>query len=182
MVVDLLEGSLFQQAEIYDEPCLGANQTSGSTCPKYIEYYSNGIPFSGQFGTGGIQDPGTTDGTGYGGFGGGGYYGGTSYTVAYAGSGGSSFISGYKGCDAVKQQIDPIEHAGDSIHYSGIVFINPTMISGNESMPLPDSTEKGIHDGTGAFRITLIQYQYHCTYKRSFYSMLIFHLSILFYS
>ena len=33
-------------------------------------------------------------------------------------------------------------------------------------MPLPNSpTEEGIHTGTGAFRITLVMYQYQCTYK-----------------
>lgn len=69
--------------------------------------------------------------------GGGGYYGGASanahgYSCAFAGTGGSSFISGYTGCDAISSSStsDNIIHTGNSNHYSGKVFTDATMIDG----------------------------------------------------
>uniref|UniRef100_UPI00203E58D0 glycine-rich protein n=1 Tax=Odoribacter lunatus TaxID=2941335 RepID=UPI00203E58D0 len=85
----------------------GANQTSGYA-----------------FGYG---QTGITSGAGGGG-GGGGYYGG--YSQQYdkgAGYGGSSFISGYNGCNAVNTSGS---HTGQSIHYSGLKFYNATMTAG----------------------------------------------------
>ena len=146
--------------------CPGATQTNGSECVSVGQYSSK----KGEFGSAGKPEPITMSIEDYGGFGGGGYYGGTSYQYAFAGSGGSSFISGHKGCDAVKDQTEPIEHTGQPNHYSGIVFSDTKMISGNETMPLPnDPTKRDIYSDEGAFRITLIMYQYQCTYKRSLY-------------
>ena len=155
--------------QAHEEKCAGAKQTSGSTCPSYYwestltTYHST----SGKFGISGIPD--ISNSGSYGGFGGSGYYGGTSYDYAYAGSGGSSFVSGHKQCNAVKDS-ETIEHSGDSVHYSGYVFNDPRMIPGNTTMPDPkDPTIEAEYSGTGAFRITLIHYQYHCTYTKSFF-------------
>ena len=43
------------------------------------------------------------------------------------------------------------------------------MIKGNSTMPLPtNKNENGIWEDKGAFRITLLQFQYYCTYFQSF--------------
>lgn len=85
--------------------------------------------------------------------GGGGYYGGgvkeykNRYTDTGA-AGGSSFISGYPGCNAVAESSvsNNIVHTGQSIHYSGYQFIEPVMIAGNEEMPSFEGAY-GIEDG-----------------------------------
>ena len=158
-------------SSVFSAHCPGATQTSGSECPTLTFNNVQSPSVQGEFGSAGKTEPyigyGKED---YGGFGGGGYYGGTSYQLSFAGSGGSSFISGHEGCKAVKEQTEFIEHTNTSYHYSGFIFTNTKMISGNETMPLPNSrTEEGIHTGTGAFRITLLMYEYQCTYKRSLY-------------
>ena len=165
-------------SEVFPDRCKGGTQTKGSNCTDlyYIISYQ-AIP--GEFGTAGVQ-PISANNEGYGAYGGGGYYGGTSYRYAFAGSGGSSFISGYEGCKAVKEQTEFIEHTNTSYHYSGFVFTNTKMIPGNETMPLPTSSAvEGIHSGEGAFRITLIMPYFHCTYKQSLYSSLIPNIFIL---
>ncbi|EAY03436.1 hypothetical protein TVAG_412400 [Trichomonas vaginalis G3] len=88
----------------------------------------------------------------YGSGGGGGYYGGgagnhVGNTVG-TGSGGSSFISGYKGCNAISEKYtlsNPI-HTSKPEHYSGFVFANPIMKDG--------PTIKYI--GNGQARITVL--------------------------
>ena len=136
--------------------CKGATQTSSVDCGTL---YDNNISYQsvpGSFGSGGI--PIAED---IGGLGGGGYYGGTSFPLKYAGSGGSSFISGYGGCKAVKdpQETDnEIIHTDDSIHYSNIVFTLSRMISGNHTMPLPDGNEGIFDSNKGAFRITYLSF------------------------
>ena len=145
--------------------CEGASQTSGSKCP-IIE---NHQPIPGIFGRSidplmvtSIKDPG--------GMGGGGYYGGTSYPFAFAGSGGSSFISGHEGCNAVKYNDDnTIMHTGQSIHYSGINFTKTVMIQGNNAMPIPTSKNVGFHYDYGAFRITLLESPTKRQKSRHFY-------------
>jgi len=78
----------------------------------------------------------------------GGYYGGGSgsynNSVVGSGAGGSSFISGYLGCDAI--DVSGI-HTGGCIHYSGNVFISPEMIGGNRN-------------GNGLAKITKYNYGY----------------------
>ncbi len=67
--------------------------------------------------------------------GGGGYYGGRTYWPALTamtyldcgGSGGSGFISGHPGCDAVNSAGT---HTGQPNHYDGLVFTNTSMVSG----------------------------------------------------
>ena len=68
---------------------------------------------------------------------GGGYYGGTTSDYAddcEAGAGGSSFVSGYDGCDAISEDSteNNIKHTGQSIHYSKKEFLNIVMKNGNE--------------------------------------------------
>ena len=90
---------------------------------------------------------------------GGGYYGGLTKVADYVqASGGSGFISGYDGCDAITEDSseNQITHTGKPNHYSGLVFTDAVMKSGNETMPAPNgSTEIG-HDGNGYARIRLI--------------------------
>ena len=163
--------------EVHDDHCPGATQTSGSECVLFGSYSS----VKGEYGSAGKTEPYTGNGhEDYGAFGGGGYYGGTSYQFAYAGSGGSSFISGHEGCDAVKEQTASIEHTGQPNHYSGFIFTNTEMISGNKTMPLPRLLyENGTHSEIGAFRITLLLYHCKCTNKRSLFFSLIPNLFIL---
>ena len=171
--------------EVQDKKCSGGTQTQGSKCPSYTSGPNTFSAVPGSFGYSEIPDYVIyNEEEDYGGFGGGGYYGGTSYQFAYAGSGGSSFVSGYKECDAVKYVSESIQHTGDSVHYSGFVFYKPEMIPGNETMPLPSGFNiNGTHSGTGAFRITLIQYHFHCTYKKSLYFSLFQKLSfVIFFS
>ena len=68
--------------------------------------------------------------------GGGGYYGGyatPSSAGVTNGSGGSSFISGYDGADAISEDSTStnIIHTGQSIHYSGLKFDYGLMVRGN---------------------------------------------------
>ena len=77
--------------------------------------------------------------------GGGGYYGGASASWT-GGAGGSSFISGHNGCDAIKEESTDgnIIHTGQSIHYSNLYFTDTVMIDGNG---YKWTTEKGEYTG-----------------------------------
>ncbi len=95
------------------------------------------------------------DGGGYFGGAGGGYSGGT----VNSGAGGSSFISGYDGCNAIAENSTEsnIIHTGQSVHYSGMKFESPEMKAGNEVMPTHDGTLTMTgNDGNGYAKITLI--------------------------
>ena len=68
---------------------------------------------------------------------GGGYYGGTTSDyadVCEAGAGGSSFVSGYDGCEAILEESteNNIIHSGQKIHYSKKEFQNIKFLNGNE--------------------------------------------------
>ena len=126
--------------DVYDEKCTGATQTSGTKCPKYDVYDKTCESRTGSFGSAEVRDPSNYDS---GGCGGGGYYGGSSYHFAFAGSGGSSFISGHEGCNALNKSIE-IQHSNTPFHYSGFVFTDTKMIAGNKTMPLPFSSKEGI--------------------------------------
>ena len=141
--------------ETYRDHCPGAKQASGSECTPFQNNGKTYKPSSGEFG-GSIDPTQSLDSKDYGGMGGGGYYGGTSYPYAFAGSGGSSFISGHDGCDAVENNIETIKHTHQSIHYSGLYFTHTEMIKGSEQMPLPNSNSKGTFFDSGYFRITLL--------------------------
>ena len=135
----------------------GSTQTSGA---KALENRSNSYAKGedGSFGKGGKGGLEAAAG------GGGGYYGGAGGTNnpivdgldhasggEIGGSGGSSFISGYSGCDAIAESSteDNIIHTGQPNHYSGKVFTNPIMIAGNASMPKPKGGIETGHSGDG---------------------------------
>ncbi|MDR2197650.1 MAG: hypothetical protein LBO07_06790, partial [Coriobacteriales bacterium] len=114
---------------------------------------------NGGFGTGGF---GTAGGGGFGGAGGGGYYGGGgagtdgSGDDDRGGGGGSSFISGFIGCNAVISQTNGVL-SGQPNHYSGLVFTNTQMAAGNASMPNHNGLgSRTGNSGTGFAKITLL--------------------------
>ena len=102
--------------------------------------------------------------------GGGGYYGGNSASWT-GGAGGSSFISGHKGCDAIKEESteNNIIHTEQSIHYSGLYFTNTLMIDGEgykwtdkkeEQIGMPSHSDNSVimgNSGNGYARITYIE-------------------------
>ena len=128
---------------------IGATQTNGG-----IGYYN------GSFGYGG-GTPHEGDGNGAGG---GGYYGGGSgYIIEnYGGSGGSSFISGHDGCNAVSplSQHDHIIHLNQTQHYSGFIFFDTMMIDGDSPMPGINTKTMTGNDGNGHIRISHISNLY----------------------
>ena len=83
--------------------------------------------------------------------GGGGYYAGCD-SGHVGGSGGSSFISGYSGCDAISESSteNAIVHTGQPNHYSGLAFTNTQMIDGKSTMPSPNGGTETGHSGDGA--------------------------------
>lgn len=102
---------------------------------------------------------------------GGGYYGGLAVngiqqpTYKAVSSSGSSFISGYPGCNAVDENG---AHLDSPVHYSGVRFLEPQMKSGNETFPSPHQISEKGHKGDGAVLITLIKGGHEiCSIKRS---------------
>ena len=71
---------------------------------------------------------------------GGGYYGGSTGT--FTATGGSSFISGYAGVNAITNS-STITHSNNTLHYSGKYFLNGNMKS-------------GVNSGNGRARITYV--------------------------
>lgn len=124
----------------------GGTQFLGGTAGGYEEDNYHGYP--GEFGMGGDAQ------RYHGGGGGSGYYGGGGAGFISAGvssgAGGSSFISGHNGCDAVSEESleDNIIHTGQSVHYSGYSFTNTVMIDGNG---YNWTTEKGEYVGMPTF-------------------------------
>ena len=138
----------------------GSTQTSGA---KALKSRNGSWPKGedGSFGKGG------KGGSAFAGGGGGGYYGGAGGTNQpvvdgfkpdgdpsggeIGGTGGSSFISGYTGCDAISESSteDNIIHTGQPNHYSGKVFTNSVMIAGNAIMPKPGGGTETGHSGDG---------------------------------
>lgn len=120
----------------------------------------------GGFGYGGTSPQVSSQG------GGSGYYGGGSSMHVQSAGGGSSFISGHTGCDAISEASteDNIVHTGQSIHYSGMKFINTVMIDGKGyqwttekgeevvGMPSYDGKTTMIgNNGNGYAKITLVE-------------------------
>lgn len=109
--------------------------------------------------------------------GGGGYYGGASacghgYSCNFAGTGGSSYISGYTGCNSISSSStsDNIVHTGSPNHYSGKVFTNAVMIDGRgysweggvkgsilTGFISPYDLQEYGHTGDGFARITFVE-------------------------
>ncbi|WP_024990669.1 glycine rich domain-containing protein, partial [Segatella albensis] len=123
----------------------GATQTSGGKGG----IGENSSP-DGTFGIGGNGNVSFSGGSSWGSGGGSGYYGGggggVNRFIVGSGSGGSSFISGYSGCDAIAESSTEghIIHTGQANHYSGKVFTNSVMIDGGSAMPSPSGgTETG---------------------------------------
>lgn len=114
------------------------------------------------FGTG--QAGGAQTVTGYvgNGGGGGGWYGGgadvnrnSDAHSGLGGNGGSGFISGHSGCNAVNESG---AHTGSPTHYSGLVFTETVMIGGTTSMPNPRGSGNITgNTGNGYVRITRIK-------------------------
>ena len=78
-----------------------------------------------------------------------------------AGAGGSSYISGFEGCDSIAENSteESIYHTGRKKHFSGFEFSYPLMINGENEMPQPllysNTKDKG-RNGNGCVRITVI--------------------------
>ena len=129
----------------------GFNTTSATYIPTQITGYGFGVGMPG----GGS----CTDGAGGAGSG---YYGGkTGASCSFGGAGGSSFISGFSGCNAITETSisTAIVHTGQANHYSGIYFTNTNMINGNTAMPsVTGSTETG-HSDNGAAKFTYLANQ-----------------------
>ena len=134
----------------------GGTQTAGGAGGKTD--LTTGI--SGGFGYGGAgllsEDHGGGGGGGYYGGGGGNYRSG----LVFSGAGGSSFISGHSGCNAISQAStsSKIVHTGRANHYSGYVFTNTVMKAGNETMPSPSGGRETGHTGNGYAIITQLSY------------------------
>lgn len=127
----------------------GQGGTGGGVNSSYV----NKINYVGSGGGGGYYGGGGGGRGGYGGTtGDGGHFGG-------AGGGGSSFISGYTGCNAVSNSstIENIIHSGDANHYSGYIFTDGIIIDGNSTMPTYDhlDTMTG-NKGDGYAKITYL--------------------------
>ena len=134
----------------------GGTQTAGGAGGKTD--INTGI--SGGFGYGGAGLLSVNHGGG----GGGGYYGGGGGNyrggLVFSGAGGSSFISGHSGCNAISQAStsSKIVHTGRANHYSGYVFTNTVMKAGNETMPSPSGGRETGHTGNGYAIITQVSY------------------------
>ena len=130
-------------------PSKGGTQICGG------ELVEVGDVTKGSFGQGGSIASG-----GYRQGGGSGYYGGAAGSaiggMVFSGAGGSSFISGHTGCNAISSSSisTNIVHTGQPNHYSGYVFTNTVMKAGNESMPSPTGGTETGHSGNGYCKIT----------------------------
>lgn len=137
---------------------VGGSQTAGGYCITH----GTSVATRGSFGKGGSDNS-------YGGGGGGYYGGGSGYNRPMdgvggygnsesSGAGGSSFISGYDGCDAIAESSTSgkIVHTGQPNHYSGYVFIDAEMIDGGSEMPAPNGGTETGHMGNGYARITYV--------------------------
>lgn len=140
----------------------GGNQTVGGVLASVSDCVGG---TNGSFGIAGtscsyINETGVTI---TGGGSGGGYYGGggsgANSSIVTSGAGGSSFISGYDGCKAIKQNstASNIIHEENSIHYSSLQFVNSNMIDGNSYMPTYNAANIMIgNSGNGHAKITYI--------------------------
>lgn len=136
-------------------PGPGATQTSGGI--NTVQAAA-----SGSFGKGG---EGGNSGLSTGG--GGGYYGGAGSHHIDAAGGGSSYISGHTGCVAIisKENITPKDGCDNgttdyscSVHYSGKVFTDTVMKSGNDSMPTFDGKSTMVGSNLNGYaKITFVE-------------------------
>jgi hypothetical protein len=119
-----------------------------------------------------------------GGAGGGGYFGGhrgndhPSTLGGSGGGGGSSYVSGYPNGTTINRD----NSKGNSIHFTGIEFIYPTMKSGDEDMVIPSQSLVGYHCHTthGCIRITQIHLYLNCTkYSKTSFSLLFMAITLI---
>ena len=142
----------------------GATQTSAGG-PRSGSFGKAGIPVYG----GGRCDASNSMGASSGYYGGGAYDQDKSHNGQAAAGSGSSYISGYTGCVAIKSQTDITPKTGCangttdvtcSYHYSGKIFEEPTMIAGNASMPTHDGTGTMTgNTGAGYAKITYLEFK-----------------------
>ena len=137
----------------------GGSQTSGGvsaggTLVPLGSYGSSGYGNNGGFGYGGASNNIHGGGGGSGYYGGGG--GGWIQQLVASGGSGSSYISGYSGCNSISQSStsSSISHLGSANHYSGYVFTNSVMKAGDESMPSTSGGTETGHSGNGYAKIT----------------------------
>ena len=106
--------------------------------------------------------------------GGNGYYaGGPSRDIGAGAGGGSSFISGHKGCDAILESStkDKIVHSGSPNHFTNVIFYNTVMKNGNEKMLDPKGNIIEGNVGNGKIVLTKLDFKYSCKgYHRSSFS------------
>lgn len=139
----------------------GSSPAGTLSSPNYQDTYGPSNPNSA---TGATQTSGYKFGIGQDGEragAGGGYYGGCAGTnfstgTGIRGAGGSSFISGHTGCNAINSSSteSKITHTGSPNHYSGKVFSNTVMLAGDASMPSPTGGTETGHSGNGYCKIT----------------------------
>ena len=144
----------------------GANQTSPGS-QGYLSPNLTNLCISGKFGIAGYTTNASEDWVA---IGGNGYYAGCSTTNTGGSTGGSSFISGHPGCDAISNESSSFEniiHTGQPIHYSNLSFFGTKMIDGQSKIPLPwihnklkedptnDAYYETGHQGHGFIRISL---------------------------
>ena len=120
-------------------------------------YTFNGNQTKGSFGKGGKGLSSTSHGSSGGG--GSGYFGGTAdqsitFEIQLSGAGGSSYVSGCKGCRSVKETSEEIETTDNPNHYSNHIFTDIIMKSGLEKFYSPTGEEETGHTGNGAISIT----------------------------
>ena len=150
----------FNEVEGSDYSGEGAQQTRGGRYNRLkvrsdCDYeHGDGIFGAGGYGTWKNGDGTSSSGGGSGYYGGAhGIHGGNGWT---GGGGGSSFISGYTGCDAIDESSteDNIVHTGQPNHYSGYMFVHSVMIDGGSVMPSPSGGTETGHSGNGYCIIT----------------------------
>ena len=165
-------------APVFNQPqhYLYGGYGGGLTGENVPNYGIGGNQTHGIFGKGGdgignndgVLASGRTVGSGSGGCGSG-YYGGyiippnNNIFFEFAGSGGSSFISGHKGCIAIKKgnsnKKDP------SIHYSNLYFTDTaTKTKIDDDFVDPNGKHEKGHSGNGCAKITLIEKYWKTNY------------------
>ena len=128
--------SLNRSGSYVNNTSYGGSQIAGGQYKVGSNGANNGV--YGSFGTGAYANTCAAGG-------GSGYYGGGSQYTS-GGGGGSSFISGYDGCNAIDVNGN---HTGQSVHFSGLKFVNTVMKGGGEAIDGRLST------GYGKIKITL---------------------------
>ena len=149
--------------------CTAGTQTTG-----VFGAGQNGLDFGGED----FLYGGSTGGSGSG------YYGGqcqkctgSADSQESSAGGGSSFISGYEGCDAVKYEDEDGKqvHTGKPLHYSHLFFTDMKMMKKGDSGFLnPKGEPEDGHSGNGCAIITIVKsflsVPYFCTHKGSIYA------------